>query len=231
MTAPSGVKEIDDALKGGFIRPSNLMVVGAPLCGKREFGMQLLSAGLSRDEGAIYVSTSQTAEEVRAAWLSFGLEAESEEKGLVRFVDCYSKMLGAQSTDTRFVSRIPSLLDYTKLAVTVNDLCTSYLVNNVAVRLLFDSLSSLLIYSSLQTVMRFLHIFMGQLRKRKVLGFFLLEEGAHDNETFSFLKTFSNGVLRMDSDLRIVQFEGFPEGGRVALSYELTEKGVVLRAA
>jgi hypothetical protein len=74
--------------------------------------------------------------------------------------------------------------------------------------MMLDSLSAFLIYSSLQTVMRFLHIFLGQLRKQDVLGFFLLEEGAHDPVTFNQLKTFSNGAIRVNSESNMLQLEG-----------------------
>jgi archaellum biogenesis ATPase FlaH len=74
---------------------------------------------------------------------------------------------------------------------------------------MLDSLSSFLIYSSLQTVLRFLHIFLGQLRRQNVLGFYLLEEGAHDETTFNHIKTFSNGAIKLDKSGKTLQLEGF----------------------
>lgn len=219
---PSGIKALDAALKGGFARPANFLVVGAPLSAKREVGMVLLNGGLERGEAVIYVSTSHSAEEIRARWAECGFELDWEQDGRVKFVDCYSKMLGATAApDTPSIRRVPSILDYTKLAVTVNEWCHGYALKNTRVRLLLDSLSVFLIYSSLQTVMRFLHVFLGQLRKQSVLGFFLLEEGAHESVTFNQLKTFSNGAIRLNQNSDALQLEGCLESAHAPIPFRL----------
>ena len=228
-TVPSGLKELDEALKGGFVRPSNLMIAGAPFCGKKELALKMVNYGLETNEGAIYVSTSQTAEETRLHWLNYGLKPLWEENGQVQFVDCYSKMLGVQCSDTPSIRRIPSLLDFTKLNVTIAQLCSDFILKKMPTRMILDSISSLLIYSSLQTVMRFLHIFTGKLRKQNVLSFFLIEEGTHDENTFNLLKTFSNGIIKMSSNPRIIQFEGFVKSNNPSFFYELTEKDIILK--
>jgi KaiC/GvpD/RAD55 family RecA-like ATPase len=203
MTAalfPSGINTLDNALKGGFTKPSNLLLIGDPLSLKRELGMTILNAGLQNNEAAIYITSTNTAEEIRARWIEFGLTPAFEHQGRVKFVDCYSRMIGSNTSDTPSVKRVPSVIDYTKLAVTVNEWCSGYFLKNITVRILFDSLSTLLIYSNLQTVMRFLHIFLGQLRKQNVLGFLIVEEGTHDLLTVNQLKSFSNGALILEAN-------------------------------
>jgi KaiC/GvpD/RAD55 family RecA-like ATPase len=203
MTAavfPSGINTLDNALNGGFAKPSNLLVMGDPLSLKRELGMTMLNAGLQNNEAAIYITATNTAEEIRARWIEFGLTPAFEHQGRVKFVDCYSRMIGSNTSDTPSVKRVPSVIDYTKIAVAVNEWCSGYYSNNTSVRILFDSLSTLLIYSSLQTVMRFLHIFLGQLRKQNALGFLIVEEGTHDLPTVNQLKSFSNGAIILEAN-------------------------------
>jgi KaiC/GvpD/RAD55 family RecA-like ATPase len=207
---PSGLQALDVALKGGFSRPSNLIVMGDSWSLKRELGLTMLSAGLKNNEAAICVSATSTAEEIRARWLDYGLNPAYEQEGRVKFVDCYSKMIGANTSDTASIKRVPSIIEYTKLAVAVNEWCSSFFLKNTAVRVLFDSLSTLLIYSSLQTVMRFLHIFLGQLRKQNVLGFLIVEEGAHDLLTLNQLKSFSNGAIVVAPDTLRCEGFGYP---------------------
>jgi len=127
-TVPSGLKELDEALNGGFVRPSNLMIAGAPLCGKKELALKIVNHGLQTNDGVIYVSTSQTAEEMRLHWLNYGLKPVWEENGQVKFVDCYSKMLGIQCSDTPSIRRVSSLLDFTKLTVTIAELCSNFIL-------------------------------------------------------------------------------------------------------
>jgi archaellum biogenesis ATPase FlaH len=87
--------------------------------------------------------------------------------------------------------------------------------------MMLDSLSSFLVYSSLQTVMRFLHVFLGQLRRQNVLGFFLLDEGAHDEVTFNQLKAFSDGAIRISHDGTTLQLEGFPNAPNTPIPFHL----------
>lgn len=217
---PSGIQAIDVALKGGFTRPSNLLIMGDAWSSKREVGMTMLSAGLQNNEAAICISATSTAEEARAQWFDFGLNPNLEHQGRVKFVDCYSKMIGVNASDTPSIKRVPSIIDYTKLAMTVNELCTGYLSKNIAVRVLFDSLSTLLIYSSLQTVMRFLHIFLGQLRKQNVLGFLIVEEGTHDLLTLNQLKSFSNGAITVEANT--LRCEGLYGSSSLSVPFSLS---------
>jgi KaiC/GvpD/RAD55 family RecA-like ATPase len=219
---PSGINPLDTALHGGFPKPANFLLIGTPLSVKKEVGLILLNGGLERNEAAIYISTSNTAEEIRTHWAGYGFKDQWEEEGRVKFVDCYSKMLNANVSDTPSIRRVPSILDYTKLSVAVNDWCSSYYLKNTPVRLMLDSLSAFLIYSSLQTVMRFLHIFLGQLRKQNALGFFILEEGAHEPVTFNQLKTFSNGAIKINQESNTMQLEGYPSGLSIPLPCAVT---------
>jgi KaiC/GvpD/RAD55 family RecA-like ATPase len=221
---PSGIHAIDVALKGGFTRPSNLLIMGDVWSSKRELGMTMLSAGLQNNEAAICISATTTAEETRAQWFDFGLNPNLEHQGRVKFVDCYSKMIGANVSDTPSIKRVPSIIDYTKLAMTVNDLCADYVSKNIAVGLLFDSLSTLLIYSSLQTVMRFLHIFLGQLRKQNILGFLIVEEGAHDLLTLNQLKSFSNGAIILEANT--LRCEGLYATPNIGVPFSLSPETV-----
>jgi KaiC/GvpD/RAD55 family RecA-like ATPase len=221
---PSGIKALDEALHGGFAKPANFLLISAPLAAKRELGLALLNAGLNNNEAAIYISTSHTAEEIETQWTECGLDNSWKEEGKVKFVDCYSRMLGETTADTAMIRRIPSILDYSKLAVAVNEWSSGYYLQKTGVRILLDSLSSFLVYSSLQTVMRFLHVFLGQLRRLNVLGFFLLDEGAHDAVTFNQLKAFSDGAIRVSPDDTTLQLEGSPEMPNTPIPYQFSSK-------
>ncbi len=221
----SGITMLDAALHGGFAKPANFLLISAPLAAKRELGLTLLNAGLSNQEAAIYISTSHTAEEVELQWTEYGLDTDWTRDGKVKFVDCYSRMLGETAPDTANIRRIPSILDYSKLAVAVNDWSSSYFLKKTGVRIVLDSLSSFLVYSSLQTVMRFLHVFLGQLRRLNVLGFFLLDEGAHDAVTFNQLKAFSDGAIRISPDGSTLQLEGSPEMASTPIPYSFSNRG------
>lgn len=219
---PSGIKKLDDALHGGLPKPANYLLIGPPMSNKTEIGMLLLNGGLKHNEAVIYISTSNTAEEIRSRWVEHGLEPAWEQEGKVKFVDCYSRMLGTNVPDTQSIRRVPSILDYSKLTVAVNEWCSNYNIKKIGVRMVLDTLSSFLIYSSLQTVMRFLHIFLGQLRKQNVLGFFLVDEGTHEAITINQLKTFATGAIVLDQNS--LRFEGTLEHVSTQISIDSITK-------
>lgn len=68
----SGVTGLDDVLNGGFRRQRSYLIEGVPGSGKTTLAMQFVRAGASRGEPVLYVTLSETAEELRAAAASHG---------------------------------------------------------------------------------------------------------------------------------------------------------------
>ena len=68
----SGVAGLDDVLIGGFRRNRSYLLEGVPGSGKTTLALQFLQAGGSRGEPVLYVTLSETAEELRAAAQSHG---------------------------------------------------------------------------------------------------------------------------------------------------------------
>jgi len=68
----SGVAGLDDVLNGGFRRSRSYVLEGVPGSGKTTLALQFLQAGASRSEPVLYVTLSETAEELRAAAASHG---------------------------------------------------------------------------------------------------------------------------------------------------------------
>ena len=71
-TITSGVDGLDDVLVGGFRRNRCYLIQGVPGSGKTTLALQFLRAGASRGEPVLYVTLSETAEELRASAQSHG---------------------------------------------------------------------------------------------------------------------------------------------------------------
>lgn len=65
-TAPTGILGLDDILAGGFTRNRLYLVEGVPGSGKTTLAMQYLIAGAARGEPVLYVTLSETEEELRS---------------------------------------------------------------------------------------------------------------------------------------------------------------------
>jgi circadian clock protein KaiC len=68
----TGVKGLDDILRGGFPENRLYLVEGAPGAGKTTLALQFLLEGARRGESGLYVTLSETSEELRAVAQSHG---------------------------------------------------------------------------------------------------------------------------------------------------------------
>lgn len=72
VVASSGIDGLDDVLGGGFLRNRLFLVEGVPGSGKTTLALQFLIAGAARGEPVVYITLSETAEELRASAKSHG---------------------------------------------------------------------------------------------------------------------------------------------------------------
>ena len=230
--APTGIGKLDEIIGGGFPTNSNIILLGPPMIGKNILALQYLYRNLQNGRGAIQISTNKTVEEVKERMKSFGWDTEKHEKeSFLKFIDCYSKMIGKPTTPRNSVTFIPSVLDLTKITVTISQLCSEFWKRELKICLVFDSISSLLTYSNLPAIMRFLHVFTGRLRMVGATSLFIVEEGMHDQRTIASLEQLTEGLIHMASDEkgRYIKIESLM-GARYKekIYYELTSSGLTL---
>jgi circadian clock protein KaiC len=72
LVIPTGVFGLDDVLGGGLAKSRLYLVEGIPGSGKTTLAMQCLLAGVARGESVLYVTLSETEEELRAVAVSHG---------------------------------------------------------------------------------------------------------------------------------------------------------------
>jgi circadian clock protein KaiC len=70
--ASTGIAGLDDIMGGGFAHRRLFLVEGVPGSGKTTLALQYLMAGASRREAVLYVTLSETEEELRAVAKSHG---------------------------------------------------------------------------------------------------------------------------------------------------------------
>ncbi|HTI44197.1 MAG TPA: ATPase domain-containing protein [Vicinamibacterales bacterium] len=76
MIASTGIDGLDDILGGGLTRRRLYLVEGVPGSGKTTLAMQFLMAGARCGEAVLYVTLSETEEELRAVAVSHGWSLE-----------------------------------------------------------------------------------------------------------------------------------------------------------
>ncbi|MEF8801630.1 MAG: recombinase RecA [Halolamina sp.] len=173
---------------------TNILFSGPPLTGKRSLCLDILADGVENGEGAIVVTTKDSATRVLK-----DMDSRTPYEGKpVAVVDCVSKQHGADEVlEEDRVKYASSPVDMTGIGIQLSEFLQAfYQKRNIARnRVMLHSLSTLLMYSDLQTVFRFLHVFTGRIQSVDGLGLFCIDETAHDAQTLNTLKQLFDGVV------------------------------------
>ena len=179
---------------------TNLLVSGPPLTGKRRVAYRILARGTDAGEGAIFVSTKDGAEKVLE---EYGTYASTTEDAPIGVVDCVTKQQGGGDLeDTHRVKYASSPVDMTGIGIKLSEFLEDFYDGRGVQRnrILLHSISTLLMYSNLQTVFRFLHVFTGRVQSADALGLYVIDSTAHDDQTMNTLKQLFDGVIEVDED-------------------------------
>jgi KaiC/GvpD/RAD55 family RecA-like ATPase len=173
---------------------TNVLLSGPPLTGKRALGFDILASGLDRGEGAVVVSTKDSADRVIKRF-DARLDDTADNFAVI---DCVTKQQGISDLkDDDLVKYASSPVDMTGIGIKFSEVLEEfYQTRGVSQnRVMLHSLSTLLMYSDLQTVFRFLHVFTGRVQSIDGFGLFSIDSTAHDDQTMNTLKQLFDGII------------------------------------
>ena len=206
----TGCEAIDERI-GGFRRGAIILVLGPPIGGKRSICRNFIIRGLKLGEGCIVSCTNKTAEQEHEEFRRIlGSDADRLlNEGRLAYIDLFSAAIGLPLEEKQYIKRVPSPSDLTSYNVALRELLLSMRRRELKMRLVFDSVSTLLLYNPFQMVSRFLHILFGRLRAMNVTSLFLLDEEAHEKSVVATVIGMCNGVLRVKSEdgKRLIKYE------------------------
>lgn len=162
----------------GIPKGSNILLSGPPMSGVSTIVKYISLDALKRKEAVIYISTKETGERVQK-WFSERTEIDG-----LGIVDCISKSLRLKTNieDNKSIKFVSSSVDLTGISVKYSNLLERFwnVEEYREIRIVIDSLSTLLMYSNVQTVFRFLHILTGRIKKIEGYGLFILDGNPED---------------------------------------------------
>jgi KaiC/GvpD/RAD55 family RecA-like ATPase len=178
---------------------TNLLVAGPPMTGKRTLALKILAHGSRRGDGTIVVTTKDGGEDVRE---DFGELLGRDGSGPLGVVDCVSKQQGVNPVPSDEIAYASSPKDMTGIGIQLSEFLEAFYKERGVQRnrILLHSLSTLLMYSNLQTVFRFLHVFTGRVQSADALGIFVIDSTAHDQQTMSTLRQLFDGQIEIRED-------------------------------
>ena len=205
--ATTGIASIYDILAGGFARDRIYLLEGNPGTGKTTLALQFLQDGARQGERALYVTLSETAEELRAAAASHGWSLEGID--VYELVPAESLLDEAQQQSLLYSSDL-ELGETTRLVI-------AELERVRPARVVFDGLSEIRLLA--QTSLRFRrqvlalkHYFARN--KATVLMLDDMTSGDRDRD----LHSVAHGVIRLEElapdygaqrrRLRVVKYRG-----------------------
>ena len=205
--------DLGTALENAAVDPgTNLLIAGPPLTGKRRIAMEVLAQGARDGEGSVIVTTRDSSDRVLADFRSM-LDAPDETT--LGVVDCVTQHQGRSVQDSESIRYASSPVDMTGIGIKFSEFLES-IYNDRGItenRVMLDSLSTLLMYSDLQTVFRFMHVFTSRIENADALGVHVIESTAHEPEAMNTMKQLFDGVVETTEDREIsVQLPG-PDTG------------------
>ena len=184
---------------GASIDPgSNILVTGAPLTGKRELALDVLAEGTRGGEGVIMVTTKDSGERLLDR---FGRRVDYEGKP-VAVVDTVTRQHGVGDAPDENIEYTSSPVDLTGIGIKFSEFLERFYKERGIERnrVLVHSLTTLLMYTDLQTVFRFLHVFTGRVQSVGGLGLYCIDSTAHDDQTMNTLKQLFDGLVETRED-------------------------------
>ncbi len=200
--ARTGVRRLDDLLFGGIPLGSQLLVNGPAHTGKEVLARAFATEGLRNGGGVVWVLTDKTYQTVREESTDFLPNyLEIEQKGLVKYLDLYSRSLGLTEGERNAV-----LLSFTDkgiidtLTAKVNEFALEFRQKGIPYRLIFESVSTLTAYLDTAATFRFLQPFVGRRKVDGAAGYYLIETGMHSEADLRTLEHMMDGSINLKID-------------------------------
>ncbi|HEV2166534.1 MAG TPA: ATPase domain-containing protein [Thermoplasmata archaeon] len=199
---PTGVRRLDDLLYGGLPNGSQVLLNGPAHSGKEILARLFVAEGLKRGVPAIWVVTdksyTQIRDEMTALLPSY---RELEGRGMVRYVDLYSKALGVTQAEAGvklYQTSDRGVLD--QLSQAVNAFSQELKERAPSYRLVFESVSTVTAYLDTTAMFRFLQPFTGRRRLDGAAAYYNIETGMHTDSDVETLEHMVDGSINLKLD-------------------------------
>lgn len=188
----TGVEGLDEILRGGLPSKRLYLLKGDPGVGKTTLALQFLLEGLRRGEKGLYITLSETRDEIRAVAKSHGWSLEN----LAIFeLSALEHQLAQESQNTVFH---PSEIELTR----TTDILLSRIEEEKPARLVIDSLSELRLLSDTALRYRRQMLSLKQFLSGRDITVFMLDDHAADGGDLH-VQSIAHGVItieQMESD-------------------------------
>jgi KaiC/GvpD/RAD55 family RecA-like ATPase len=201
----TGISRLDDLLFGGIPYGSNVSAYGPAYVGKEVLVDLFMAEGLKKGLPVIWVLTDKGPGDIREEMTFVLPDYEQREKlGLVKYVDAYSKSMGAEASDPNTIY-IDDPTDHQAILKAVDQTASEWKRKHEAYRVAFRSVSTLIAYLDPTTTFKFLQPFVGRRKRDKAVAIYVIEKGMHEEQEIQMLGSLMDGSI----EFKVEQLKSF----------------------
>jgi len=227
----TGTSRLDDLLLGGVPFGANVLVYGPPFTGKEVLVNVFIAEGLKKGVPALWISTEKAPKELREEMMFVlsGYE-EYEKRGLVRYVDSYSRSMGDETQDP-YTEYIDSPTDYEALSKAVEKVSKELKEKHEYYRVGFRSISTMIAYLDPNTAFRFLSPIAGRRKRDRAVSMYTIEKGVHGEQEIQMIGSVMDGMIefKVENLNTFLAIRGICDvQSRAYIRYSATKTGVTI---
>ncbi len=221
-----GIPGLDEILNSG-LRPGSLcIIVGEPLCGKEILAKEFFYKGLEKGDSGIYITTNNFAEDIYTEMEEFGWnlsEYNKDEKVSYKIIDSYSQTVNPNVEDTKNVSYVPAATDLAGLSAKIVEAISNLTAHFKTLRLVLDSLSSIITFINPSAAVRFLSFLKARVRLVKGIFLSLLESELAEKSVMVQILQLADVIMEIRGHEIHVRHRG---KASTKGEFKITEKGI-----
>jgi len=227
----TGNPRLDDLLYGGIPMGSNTLVMGPPFIGKETLVNQFLLEGLLIGVPALVLTTDCSANDILDELKYLVPDAEKYvEKGLLRFIDAYSKPMGI-AKEQEGVILIENPTDYKGIMKAFMDVMKDFETKSKYSKVAVRSISTLMAYADATSNYRFLQTLTAKNKIKKNVTMYLLDKGMHNEIEIQTLGHLMDGAVdfKTDGTKTMFKIQGICDvQSRAWIQYQYSKRGLTL---
>jgi len=198
MLAKTGIDRLDELLKGGIPVKSNVLVYAPPFIGREIILKRFALSGLEEGDDVLFVLTDKSFADMREEMIKLDKKYEKyEEEGRVKYIDVYSTSVELKE-ESKWAIFVDSPINRERIASSIIQILKEKEGNNH--RIVFDSISTLIVYSDAKAVFRFLQVLSGICKRMNATSMFSMTRGMHEEIEVQTIKHLMDGVIELKEE-------------------------------
>ncbi|MDD3492652.1 MAG: RAD55 family ATPase [Candidatus Thermoplasmatota archaeon] len=205
MLVKTGIDRLDELLKDGLPAVTNTLLYAPPFIGKETILKSFALTGLQEGEPAIFVLTDTSFAEMKEEMQKMDAHfARYEDEGKVKYIDVYSKGVELREEGPNVIF-VDSPINRERITASIIKTEKEFQQKYERHRLVFDSISTLIVYADAKAVFRFLQVVSGTCKRLGATSLFSMTRGMHEEIEVQTIKHLMDGVIEMREEASRMQ--------------------------